>query len=241
MNNLSIIIPCYNEAQSLPNLFKICRKACLDKSYVEFIFINNGSTDNSATVFETLSSKTENSYARLVTIPVNKGYGYGILQGLQQANGQVLAWTHADLQTNPADVILAYEKFEEDLKNQKCIVKGKRIGRNWLDALFTSGMSIFASVLLSSHLKDINAQPKIFHRSLLSKLDRAPYDFSLDLYLLYIAKKNGFCIKSYPVFFNKRECGVSKGGGTLKGKFKLSKRTFSYIFELRKSMKRGER
>ena len=241
MKKLSIVIPCYNESGSLPNLVMVCREACGARKDVEFIFVDNGSTDNSADVFKNLLSKPENSFVRVVFVPINKGYGYGILQGLYQAKGQVLAWTHADLQTNPEDVILAFKKYEEDLSNQKCVVKGNRIRRNWADALFTGGMSIFASALLSVRLSDINAQPKIFHRSLLSKLDKAPYDFSLDLYLLYIAKKNGISIKSFPVDFNKREFGEAKGGGTIKGKFKLIKRTISFIFQLRRAIQKGER
>lgn len=236
MITLSIIIPCYNEALSLSNLFDTCRLACENRCDVEFVFVDNGSIDNSASVFDKLLSKKENNFARLVTIPINKGYGFGIIQGLFQAGGQVLAWTHADLQTDPTDVILAFEKYKDQLLKNICIVKGKRKKRNWLDALFTSGMSLFASMLLASRFSDINAQPKMFNRELLSKFDVAPTDFSLDLFLLYVARTNKIQINTYPVFFNKRNFGESKGGGTLRGKIKLTNRTVKYIFVLRKNI-----
>jgi len=241
MKMLSIIIPCYNEAQSLSNLFDTCRLACENRFDVEFVFVDNGSTDNSASVFEKLLSKKENNFARLITVPVNKGYGYGIIQGLFQAEGIVLAWTHADLQTDPTDVILSFDKYMDKLLKNNCIVKGERKKRNWVDALFTMGMSLFASILLSSRFSDINAQPKMFNRELLSKFDAAPTDFSLDLFLLYVARTNKIQINTYPVLFNKRNFGESKGGGTSKGKLKLTNRTVKYILKLSRNIIKKEK
>jgi glycosyltransferase involved in cell wall biosynthesis len=241
MKELSIIIPCYNESESLLNLINVCRETCRQKENIEFIFVNNGSTDNSKIIFSQLLSLPENIFATLVNVPVNKGYGYGILQGLYNAKGKILAWTHADLQTNPKDVILAFEKYYDSLINGDCIVKGKRIGRNLFDELFTYGMSLISSLVLSAKLSDVNAQPKIFNRKILQMLDKAPYDFSLDLYLLYLGRRENLKIESYPVIFERRLFGESKGGGSLVGKLKLIKRTFKYIFELRKDVIKGKR
>jgi hypothetical protein len=65
--------------------------------------------------------------------------------------------------------------------------------------------------------------------------ENAPWDFSLDLYLLYWAKKKN-TIYEIPVYFNKRMHGEAKGGGSFKTRIKLIKRTFKYIFELRKKI-----
>ena len=151
------------------------------------------------------------------------------MTGIKEALGDVIAWTHADLQTDPTDVINAYSDFTENSDYEKCILKGKRVGRNPFDAFFTFGMGILSSFLMGVKLNDINAQPKMFHRSFLEKITDAPNDFSLDLYLLYQAKKNGFNIIEYPVNFGKRLHGEAKGGGTLKGKWNLIKRTWTYM------------
>jgi glycosyltransferase involved in cell wall biosynthesis len=241
MKDLSVIIPCYNESGSLPDLINACRESCKDKDEVEFIFVNNGSTDDSEVVFHKLLGLKENNFAKLVNVPVNKGYGYGILQGLFTAEGKIISWTHADLQTNPRDVILSYEKYRDDLVDGLCIVKGKRIGRNLFDDLFTGGMSLISSLLLLTRLSDVNAQPKIFNRNFLLKLDKAPYDFSIDLYLLYLVRREKIKIESYPVKFEKRLFGEAKGGGSIKGKLKLIRRTFKYIFELRTEIIKGNR
>ena len=172
---------------------------------------------------------------KVVTITNNIGYGNGILQGLQQATAKVLAYTHADMQTNPFDILKAYQLYTNS-NNKLTIVKGKRTNRNWLDAIFTYGMELYSNYKLRTKLNDINAQPKLFSQAFFNKIKaNAPLDFSLDLYLLYKAKLMGTII-DFPVVFAKRQYGVAKGGGTLKGKWKLIKRTLKYINELQQQL-----
>jgi len=75
----------------------------------------------------------------------------------------------------------------------------------------------------------------------MNHLTNAPYDFSLDLYLLFVANKIKISINSFPVFFSNREFGVAKGGGTLKGKFKLIIRTIGYVNKLKNEIIKGKR
>ena len=237
MINLSIIIPCYNESKSLPGLFEACFTASINRNDIQFIFVNNGSNDDTQIVLDQLLSQKKYSLGKSVFVPINKGYGFGILQGLSVAEGRILSWTHADLQTDPKDVVLAYELYKGALESNQCIVKGERKGRNQFANIFTIGMSFMSSLLLNQKLRDINAQPKIFHRNFIGHLKNAPYDFSLDLYLLFKANRIKISIKSYPVFFSNRAFGEAKGGGTLKGKIKLVLITIKYILSLRKYYK----
>jgi glycosyltransferase involved in cell wall biosynthesis len=238
---LSVVIPCYNEAKSLVRLFEACLDACKERKDIQFIFVNNGSNDDTQIILDELLTHEKYFFGKSVLVPRNQGYGFGILQGLKHAEGLVLSWTHADLQTDPNDVISAYEFYKVELEKNKCIVKGERKGRNLFDSMFTAGMSFYSTLMLKQSLWDINAQPKIFNRVFLENLKNAPYDFSLDLYLLFVANRVQICVKTFPVFFAKREFGEAKGGGTLKGKFKLIKRTLKYIIELRNDILKGSR
>lgn len=229
--NLSIIIPCYNEELSIPKLIDNCMN--IINNNIEIIIVDNGSIDNT---FKILNKSNLPHNIVPIRIEKNIGYGNGILTGLNHANGEVLSWTHADLQTDLSDVIKGYNLYKKELLNKTCVIKGERKKRNLFDTFFTFLMGLYCSILLGKWLYDINAQPKIFHRSFLEKFEKAPLDFSLDLYVLYFFSLNKINIKSIPVFFNKRQYGVSKGGGTLKGKFKLIKRTLSYIHHLKKSL-----
>jgi len=152
----------------------------------------------------------------------------------------VLSWTHADMQADPADVLAAFERFTVRLDMSSCFLKGRRIGRSFLDSIFTFGMSMLSSIALGQALFDINAQPKMFHREFLKRMSHPPADFSLDLYALYIARSSGCVILDQPVRFGRRQHGAAKGGGTLKGKLNLIRRTWSYIHRLRRDLKEYE-
>jgi glycosyltransferase involved in cell wall biosynthesis len=228
---LSIIIPCYNEELSIKKLVDNCRE--IVNAEIEIIIVDNGSTDDT---FKTLNSI--NLHPNIIPIRVDKniGYGNGILFGLKHAKGDVLAWTHADLQTDLSDVLTGYNLYKNELQEKTCMVKGERKNRNYFDSFFTFTMGIYCSFLLGKWLYDINAQPKIFHRSFLEEFINPPLDFSLDLYLLYFFRSNKIDVKTIPVIFKKRELGESKGGGTLKGKIRLIKRTLHYIHFLKKTI-----
>lgn len=235
--SLSIAVPCYNEEKNVPLIIEAFTKAVGDRKNIEVILVNNGSSDDSSAVFSKELSKLENNIFRLVNVEKNQGYGFGILSGLEVANGDVLAWTHADMQTDPVDVVNGFDLYLNQ-GSEEILVKGKRKNRGVLEFIFTFGMQLIASLALRTYLDDINAQPKIFSKDFYQKFikDKAPYDFSLDLFILYIAKKNGLIIKEIEVNFAKRMYGEAKGGGSWKTRIKLIKRTISYILKLRKSL-----
>jgi glycosyltransferase involved in cell wall biosynthesis len=232
---LSVVIPCYNEEKNLPHIMAKLSVLLRDKTHeeCEVILVDNGSTDNSAQVFVDLLKGIEENI-RVVKVDKNQGYGYGILYGLKQATGSFLAWTHADLQTDPADVFKALDIYLLAPK-RPVLVKGYRKNRKLSEAFFSWCMGLISSVFLKARLTEINAQPKLFHRDFYEAIVKdAPYDFSLDLYFLFKAKKQGLII-DFPVFFLPRLYGEAKGGSgsSLKTRIKLIKRTLKYIGELR--------
>ena len=217
MYNLSVIIPCYNESENISVIFN---KLSLFDNDVEIVFVDNGSTDNTAERISEKIAEINSSNIKCVSVPHNIGYGHGIMSGVSSASGEVLSWTHADLQTDPSDLLEAYKIYIAHPQYPHCILKGRRVGRNFFDAMFTAGMSLLSTVLLRVPLSDVNAQPKMFHRNFLKKLPNPPQDFSLDLYLLYQARIHKYPILEHQVHFGKRLYGESKGGGTLKGKLR---------------------
>jgi len=239
---LSVVVPCYNEEKNIPLIVGRFREAltrCKFSSGVEIILVDNGSTDNTEVVLAEEIAKSGNRHLRVVKVAVNQGYGFGILSGLLVAKGKMLAWTHADMQTDPYDVFRAYELYEKEKSrnsSQKIIVKGRRVGRRFGEWAFTFGMSIISSTVLKSFLIDINAQPKLFPRDFFLGLKNPPHDFSLDLFLIYAAKKSGYRVKTIDVIFGKRIHGESKWAFSWSSKYKTTLRTIRYIFALRKQL-----
>lgn len=234
---LSIILPCYNEKDNLVALFERLDLLVKASDEIEIVLVNNGSNDGSDIVFEQEVLSRSKEIFKIVHVKENKGYGFGILSGLRAANGNVLAVTHADRQTDPMDVLKAYEIYRSK-GDINLLVKGFRKNRKISEAVFSYGMGLLASIVLGSRLTEINAQPKLFSKSFFDTYENdAPNDFSLDLYLLYQAKKHGQII-DFPVYFSKRVAGEAKGGSgsSFKVKWKLIKRSFSYIFELKRSL-----
>ena len=154
---LSIIIPCYNEAQNLHLLIEQCKK--ITGKNIEIILVNNGSTDNSFNKITRLIKDLTN--IKVINVKENLGYGHGILKGLKAARGDILSWTHADLQTDLNDVLIGFKFFKND---NNIFVKGRRVKRPLKDNIFTIGMSVFETILFQKFFWDINAQPNMFNR-----------------------------------------------------------------------------
>ena len=228
---LSLIIPCYNEAANLPLLLDRC--SSLREFNIEVVLVDNGSTDNTSDVLQNLIPNYP--HCRCVRVPVNQGYGYGILSGLRAANGDLLAWTHADMQTDPKDVLRGLEIFKSH-SNSDIFVKGQRMKRPLADVLFTIGMSIFETLLLRTRLWDINAQPNMFPRAFFESWVNPPHDFSLDLYVYFTARSQDLPVYRFPVEFGERAHGISHWNINWAAKMKFIYRTIDFSFELKKRL-----
>lgn len=230
---LSIVIPCYNEEKNIPLILERFNDV-IKREDIEVILVDNGSTDNSNSVFAELLPKYP--FSKVIRVEINQGYGYGILQGLNNATGEYIGWTHADMQTDPMDVIKALEIIEKE-NNSKLLVKGNRKGRPFFDNFFTFGMGCFETLLMGEFLWDINAQPNIFSRKLYEQWQNPPYDFALDLFTLYEAKKHSYKIIRFPVIFPERIHGTSHWNTGLSAKWKFIKRTIDFSLKLKKGLK----
>lgn len=229
---LSIVIPCFNEGMNIPLLVE--KVSTIKTSSIEFVFVNNGSTDRSKEILN--QALKLNSNIRVIHLEQNIGYGHGILSGLKAASGEFLGWTHADLQTDLNDLLVAYKEMEKDQFSTNLFIKGKRFGRPFVDFFFTFGMSIFESLYLKTFLFDINAQPTIFHRSFFKTWENPPLDFALDLYAYYLAKRANLKIIRFPVLFGPRFFGPSHWNTGFKARIKFIKRTINFSSNLKKRL-----
>ncbi|MEQ1513142.1 MAG: glycosyltransferase family 2 protein [Lysobacteraceae bacterium] len=232
---LSLVIPCYNEARNLP-LLVTRLKEIFTGDDIEAVLVDNGSTDDTPAVLaEQLAGQ---SSIRSTRVENNQGYGYGILAGLREARGEILAWTHADMQTDPHDALLGLRMFETSDNPQNLFVKGRRHGRPIADVVFTVGMSVFETVLLRRRMRDINAQPTMFPRAFYERWRDPPHDFSLDLYAYYQALHRGLQVRRFPVHFGDRAHGSSHWNVDWKAKVRFIKRTMDFSLRLRKDLRK---
>ena len=196
----------------------------------ELILVDNGSTDDSQRVLAQLLPSYP--FARCVQIIDNRGYGDGVYTGLRAARGTVLAWSHADMQTDPKDVFRALEVFENDGDSRSLIVKGRRHGRRLSERFISRGMELVAVMLLRRWIPEINAQPKVFHRDLLERVTSPPRDFNFDVYVLYRAIRKGWRIREIDVVFPPREYGQSNWSATWKSKIRTICQSMAFMCRL---------
>jgi len=240
MSNLSIVIPCYNEPENIPLVIKTLKSITNDLSFaLEVIIVDGASNDGTQDVLKQEFKTLDKNIFKLILQENRNGYGFDIIEGLKASSYEVLAWTHADMQTDINDVIKGFKLYKthsEKDNNLNVFVKGQRKGRKPLDAILTFGMQVITFLILRVNIHDINAQPKIFSRTFFEECikDKAPKDFSLDLFALIQARRIRSTIISFPVLFQPRILGEAKGGGgSLKNRISLISRTFKYILKLK--------
>lgn len=217
----SIIIPCYNEGENIRRLVKVLETTIVSRN-VECILVENGSQDNTRQILKEICTGKKNF--KIICIDKNKGYGFGLLQGMKAACGDYIGWLHADLQVQPSDMIKFIDYAEKNGKRKPLFLKGIRSSRSFIERFFTAGMTVYATLILKCYLYDIGAIPVLFHKSLLKHLkDNTPYDFSIETYVYYKAKRAGFHIKRFKISMKRREKGQSSWDKGILSKLRQSK------------------
>ena len=232
----SLVIPCYNESDNLEELVDQCKRLLCDRQDVEVILVDNGSTDCTPEMLRDLLKNFPTLRIRSIRVKVNKGYGYGILVGLKECVGDVLGWTHADLQTDPVDFSIAVSLLEQTKNLEQIFLKGKRLGRPFKDVFFTWSMSLIEWIILGVRMWDINAQPTVFSREFFLSWKNPPNDFSIDLFVYHQAIRRNLSIKRFPVNFGLRLRGQGHNEKLI-SKIKYSWKTVLFSLALRKHLK----
>tara|TARA_X000000950_G_C13614712_1_gene536820 strand:- start:34 stop:744 length:711 start_codon:yes stop_codon:yes gene_type:complete len=216
----SVIIPCYNEQANLPLL--IDRILPLQNDYeLEYILVENGSTDNSREYF---TKMIEGKYKNIIVkyLDINKGYGFGLKQGLKLAKGQFIGWIHADMQAHPNELRQIFDSALSNKSDQKIFLKARRINRPFVDKFFAFNQKIFSFIVFFYIMSDIGASPLIFSRALIDNFDEMPDDFSVEVFTFLKAKKKNFYIERFNIILHDRENSISSWNTGLISKFKLS-------------------
>ena len=226
----SIIIPCYNEEENVHDLIQTLEHSG-NKYDIQWIMVENGSKDQTRDRLE--YECTDKKNFTIAYVDKNRGYGYGLQQGMKAAKGDYIGWLHADMQIEPSEMI-KFIRVAEAEKGKKLFLKGKRRNRSVLDYFFTDCMTLYASFMLRTWIYDIGAIPVLFHRSLLKHMSHIPYDFSIETYVYATAKKERFDLRRYDVKQQERQKGKSSWNRGFVSKIRQSKVIMQDIVMIRK-------
>lgn len=164
---LSVVIPVYNEAQSLGPLMDGLH-AALDPLKIEWeaVMVDDGSQDNSLQVLEQLAACNQ-TCLRVVVLRRNSGQTTAIQAGIDHASGELIALMDADLQNDPADLPMMLAKIDEGYD----LVSGWRVNRQ--DTFLTRTLpSRIANGLISwvtgVRLHDYGCMLKVYRREVIT-------------------------------------------------------------------------
>ena len=236
MMNFTIVAPCFNEAESIPDLVGEFSELLKNRTNVKLLIVDNGSSDRTKELLEELVEKE--SFLEFIRIDNNVGYGNGVVEGLKAAKSDFIAWMYGDLQSRPIDTLKAIEMMEKEGCPKDLYIKGTRNGRPLIDHFITFVMSIVETIYFGKLLYDINSSPSLVHKDFLKYLNNPPDDHSLDLYAYCLARKYNYKMKRFRVEYPPRIYGETTWNYGFKAKYAMTMNFLKYSIKLKKEMKK---
>ena len=135
---ISIIVPCYNEEDSLPIFYKEINKISkeMDEVNFEFLFINDGSKDKTLDILKDLARKDDR--VRFISFSRNFGKEGGMYAGLENATGDYVAIMDADMQDPPSMIKTMYHDIKEEGYDCDELYSPQHIGYSKTRLFFTN-------------------------------------------------------------------------------------------------------
>lgn len=208
--DISIIVPLFNEAESLPHLFEWIERVMNEHHFShEVIFVNDGSTDNSWEVIEQLHSEAPD-VVHAIEFRHNYGKSAALYCGFKAAQGDVVVTMDADLQDSPDEVPELYRMVMEENYDLVSGWKQKRYDNALTKNLPSKLYNATARKVTGIKLHDMNCGLKAYRQEVVKNIEVFG---EMHRYIPYLAKNAGFTrIGEKVVQHRKREFGVSKFG-----------------------------
>jgi glycosyltransferase involved in cell wall biosynthesis len=207
---LSVVVPLYNEEESISELSDKVDEALSDNHSFELIFVDDGSSDESWNEIKKMTERK--SCVRGIQLQRNYGKSSALQAGFEKANGDYIATMDADLQDDPFEIPLMLQKLkEEDLH----LVSGWKKKRH--DPISKTIPSRFfnkvTSVVTGIKLNDFNCGLKVYRRDV---IDHIYLYGELHRYIPFLAKLEGYdrigekVVKHHPRKYGETKFGLSR-------------------------------
>ncbi len=205
---ISIVVPLFNEEESLVELHEQLSKAvCSLEKPIEFLFIDDGSTDNSMRVLSELHNK--DPQVRVVQFRRNYGKSAALALGFKEARGEFIVTLDADLQDEPYEIPNLVKKLEDGFD----LVSGwKKIRKDPFIKKNTSKLFNFVTRKMTGlGIHDMNCGLKAYRREVTETVN--VYG-QLHRFLPVLAQWQGFKVGEVVVKHNPRKYGKTKFGAS---------------------------
>lgn len=204
--NMSFVIPAKNEEESVGLLYQeICDAVKPIKHSLEFIFIDDGSTDSTLNQLKKL--RKNDSRVKIISLRTNFGKSIALQVGFEKAQGEIIFTLDADLQDNPKEI----PKFLEKLDGGSDLVSGwKKIRHDPVSKVVPSRILNFVtSFLTGTKIHDTNCGFKAYKKEVIQNLNLYG---ELYRFIPIFAAKQGFKVDEIVVSHRARKFGKTKFG-----------------------------
>ena len=208
--DISVVVPLFNEEESLGELNAWVKRVCTEHSLsYEIIFVDDGSTDRSWSIIENLSK--EDSSVKGIRFRRNYGKSAGLYCGFKKAQGDVVITMDADLQDSPDEIPELYSMITKDGYDLVSGYKKKRydpLSKTIPTKLFNATARKVSGI---KNLHDFNCGLKAYRKDVIKNIE--VYG-EMHRYIPYLAKNAGFNkIGEKVVHHQARKYGSTKFGG----------------------------
>jgi glycosyltransferase involved in cell wall biosynthesis len=209
MKKLSIIIPVYNEAQTVISVLENIKELALENCVKELIVVDDGSTDQSGSKLNSYAAENKNII--LLKHNHNRGKGAAVKTGLERASGDIVLIQDADLEYDPKDIPTIIKPI---MKNETLVVYGSRRlhpeNKKHSTLLFLLGgifLSWMTNILYGSKLTDEPTGYKCFDKRTLTDINIIRNGFDWEPEVTAKILKQGIHINEVPVRYTPRRRG----------------------------------
>jgi glycosyltransferase involved in cell wall biosynthesis len=205
--SISAFFPCYNDAKTIGDLVVEAERQLRELTHdYEIIVVNDGSRDESAAVLSALSTQVE--HLRVVTHPVNRGYGASLRSGFEHSTKELVFYTDGDGQYDVREIPLLLMLLTDDTH----LVNGMKMTRHDPPhRVFFGNLHRFVtrwSFWLP--INDVDCDFRLIRRSVLEKLRLSSSSGSICVELVKQAQRAGAQFREVSVHHYARRSGVSE-------------------------------
>lgn len=199
---LSVVVPCFNEAPRLPASLRTAGSYLQGRVTFELILVDDGSSDGTQNLIREAAAAHECVHG--VTLPVNRGKGRALAEGIARSRGELVLISDADFST-PIEEL---PRLEEAIAAGADIAIGSRAKRGAREVdqplhrrLMGKGFNLFVQGILLPGIWDTQCGFKLFRGDVARELfEQLSTDgFAYDVEVLFLARRSGYRIKEVPV------------------------------------------
>ena len=207
---LSIIIPVFNEERTIIHILKKINDNLIIKENYEVIVVNDASSDKTGELLD----KNKNLYDKIIINSSNKGKGYSVKKGLEQASGTHVIFQDADMEYDPKD----FKKFEkifmefdaDGIIGSRIIYSEFSRSHNILNKIGNRILTSIFNILYNTTFTDIYSCYFAFKKELINEKDLKTNGFEQHAEILCKVIKKGDKFYEVPISYNGRNLSEGK-------------------------------